>query len=36
MTKLGLALTFAVVIMTRTVVTYADGVPPDIEGVIEE
>ena len=36
MTKLGLALTFAVVIMTRTVVAHADGVPPDIEGAIEE
>ncbi|TDJ71741.1 MAG: MipA/OmpV family protein [Proteobacteria bacterium] len=36
MTKLGLALTFAVVIMMHTMVTYAEGVPPDIEGAIEE
>ena len=36
MTKLGLALTFAVVIMMHTIVTYAEGVPPDIEGAIEE
>ena len=30
MTKLALALTFAVVIMTRTVVAYAEGESPDI------
>ncbi|MEE9131878.1 MAG: hypothetical protein V3T84_17845, partial [Phycisphaerales bacterium] len=36
MTKLGLALTFAVVFMMHTMVTYAEGVPPDIEGAIDE
>ncbi len=36
MTKLALALTFAVVITTRTMVVYAEGESPDIEGAIQE
>jgi len=36
MTKLGLALIFAVVVMTRTMAAYAEGESPDIEGAIQE
>ncbi len=36
MTKLALALTFAVVIMTRTMAAYAEEELPDIEGAIQE
>ena len=35
MTKLGLAF-LALVIMTPTMVAYAEGVPPDVEGAIDE
>lgn len=36
MTRLALALAFAVIIMTPTMVAYAEGESPDIEGAIQE